>query len=182
MGAENANGFLGFLLLCGTGWEAAGVTQGLLQPVPAGQVIHWFSFETCTLVQELCLEDLQWRSCSLALCFGCIYSISVVIKIHYERLPFPFQKWLSPQSREKRFIFEIPEGKQTSEIFLGVGIFLFVCFSRFFAPQRHCFLLVIYKCNFWLLLQRYFETSIPNQPWKKIDKYPWELLWVFKLF
>lgn len=82
MGAENADGFLGFLLLCGTGWEAAGATQGPLQPMPAGQVIHWFSFGTCTLVQELCLELLHCGSCSLVLCFGCMHCISLVIKIH----------------------------------------------------------------------------------------------------
>lgn len=91
MGAEKANGFLAFLLLCGTGWEAAGAVQGLLQPVPAGQVIHWLSFETCTLVQELCLEELQWRSCSLALCFGCIRCISVVIALPFSKCDFLFR-------------------------------------------------------------------------------------------
>ena len=74
MGAEDANGSLVVLLLCGTGCEAAGATQGFLQPMPAQQVIPWFTFETyspCTrAVPGGPASHVQFESCGLGFCFG----------------------------------------------------------------------------------------------------------------
>lgn len=165
MGAENANGFLVLLLLCGTGWEAAGATQGLLQPMPVGQVICWFPFETGTLGQELCLEDLQCESCSLALCFGCMHCISVVILI-LRKIAFPFSKcdYLFRKEGSASFLWRsLRENKL--EGFFRCGVVFFVWFFLSFLPLKAiAFCLSYYKCSFWLLLQRYFETSISSQP------------------
>lgn len=149
MEAENADGFLGFLLL----WAFATRASRTGHPL----VPFWNLYP----VQELCLEDLHCDSCSSALCFGCMRCISVVIKIHWlKKIAFPFSKCDYLLGIEGSVSFSWRSLKKNK---LGGLVGLFV-FEVFYPSKPLLFCLSYYKCNFWLLFQRYFETSNSSQP------------------